>query len=159
MFVRRKRKDRERDDAVLDRAIVEWQGSRSAGDILGGKSRGRIIDETLNPAHDPAAPASLFLPARRLAMAGALPVLLGVVLLLLLGHAGSYVATGRAQHILVEKHGGEVVFWIPNGGTRHFICKSADPSRFDCDHGVNVRNGRYTDPIHDGSDLVFYRID
>ena len=159
MLWTRKDHDRGRDDAVLDRAVAEWRRSGGSHEILGAHARARIVDEALDPAHDPAAPASLFVPARRLALAGVLPVMLGVALLLLLGHAGSYVGTSGSARLSIEKRNGQVVFNIANGQRSHYVCKSKVPDRFDCDHGVKVRNGAYADPVRDGSDIVFYRID
>ncbi len=159
MLWTRKDHDRGRDDAVLDRAVAEWRRSGGTDEILSAHARARIVDETLDPAHDPAAPASLFLPARRLALAGLLPVMLGVALVLLLGHAGTYVGTSQSPHLTIEKRNGQVVFNIANGQKSHYVCKSKVPDRFDCERGVKVRNGAYADPVRDGSDIVFYRID
>lgn len=158
MLWTRKNHDRDRGGAVLDRAIAEWQGSRGGDESLSGHSRTRIVDETLDPAHDPAAPASLFVPARRLALAGALPVMLGAALVLLLGHAGTYVSS-KSPRLFVEKRDGQVVFNIANGQKSHYICKSNVPNKFDCGRGVKVQNGAYADAVRDGSDIVFYRID
>jgi len=158
MLWTRKDHDRDRGGAVLNRAIAEWQGSGSSDEALSGHARSRIVDETLDPARDPAAPASLFVPARRLALAGVLPVMLGAALVLLLGHAGTYV-TSKAPRLQVEKRGGQVVFNIANGQKSHYICKSNVPNKFDCGRGVQVRNGAYADTVNDGSDIVFYRID
>lgn len=158
LFTPRKR-DRRGDDAVLDRAIAEWRGDRGDEVVLSGNARGRIIDESLNPTHDPAAPASLFLPARRLALAGVLPAMLGVALMLLLGHAGTYGPGDPAVKLHVEKEAGQLVFRIEDGNRSHLVCKSSVPSRFDCDRGVVVKDGWYADSVHDGSDIAFYRID
>jgi hypothetical protein len=158
MLWTRKNQDRECGQAVLEKAIAEWQGSRGGDESLSGHARARIVDESLDPSHDPAAPASLFLPARRLAWAGALPALLGVALMLLLGHAGNYVAS-RSPLPQVEKRDGQVVFNLANGQKSHYVCKSNVPDRFDCGGGVKVRNGAYSDPVLDVSDIVFYRID
>ncbi len=158
MLWTRKDRDRGREEAVLDRAIAEWQGGRGGDETLSGHARARIVDRALDPAHDPAAPASLFVPARRLALAGVLPVMLGVALVLLLGHAGTYV-TSNALRLQVEKRDGQVVFEIGNGKKSHYICKSNVPNKFDCDRGVKVQNGAYADSVRDGSNIVFYRIE
>ena len=158
MLWTRRDHDRDRGGAVLNRAIAEWQGSRGGDDALSGHARSRIVDEALDPARDPAAPASLFVPARRLALAGVLPVMLGAALVLLLGHAGTYV-TSKSLRLEVEKRDGLVVFSIANGQRSHYICKSNVPNKFDCGRGVEVRNGAYADTARDGSDIVFYRID
>jgi len=159
MMFRPRRRDRHGDDSVLDRAIAEWRGESGAGSVLGDSARGRIIDESLDPTHDPAAPASLFLPARRLALAGVLPAMLGVALMLLLGHAGTYTPPSDSVRLHVEKSAGQLVFRIEDGIGSHLVCKSNVPSRFDCGRGVVVENGRYADSVHDGSDIAFYRID
>jgi len=158
MLWTRRDHDPDRGEAVVSRAIAEWQGSRGSDEALSGHTRTRIVDGALDPAHDPAAPASLFVPARRLALAGVLPVMLGAVLVLLLGHAGTYV-TSRSPRLTVEKRDGQVVFNIANGQKSHYVCKSSLPNSFDCGQGVKVQNGAYSDSVHDGSGIVFYRID
>ncbi len=158
MLWTRKDLDRDRGTAVLDRAIAEWQGGRGKDETLSGHARARIVEQALDPAHDPAAPASLFVPARRLALAGVLPVMLGAALVLLLGHAGTYV-TSNALRLQVEKRDGQVVFEIGNGKKSHYICKSNVPNKFDCADALRVEGGRFEEPAHDGSGIVFYRID
>ncbi len=158
MLWTRRNDDRDRGKADLDRAIAEWQGGRGKDETLSGHARARIVEQALDPAHDPAAPASLFVPARRLALAGVLPVMLGAALVLLLGHAGTYV-TSNPLRLQVEKRDGQVVFEIGNGKKSHYICKSNVPNKFDCDRGVKVQNGAYADSVRDGSNIVFYRIE
>lgn len=157
MIWRRSRRD-VRESAVLDRAVAAWRGAGRTAEVLGGRSRARILDVALDPLHDPAAPASLFVPARRLAMAGVLPALLGAALLLLLGHAGNSWIPATA-HVDVLKRDGQVVFRIANGDRSHYVCKSTVPHKFDCGGGVLVRGGAYVDAQTDGNGIVFYRID
>jgi hypothetical protein len=159
MFWTPRKHDGNSDDAVLDRAVADWRRNGGIEEILSAHARARIVDEALDPAHDPAAPASLFLPARRLALAGVLPVMLGVALVLLLGHAGNFVVTSQSARLTIEKRDGQVVFNIANGQTSHYVCKSKVPDRFDCEHGVKVRNGAYADSVRDGAGIVYYRID
>ena len=145
------------DGRLLDQAIAAWREDPGEAETLSEHARTAIVDHVLNPAHDPAAPASLFVPARRLALAGVLPAVLGAALLLLLGHAG--ISPSRPGSVVVEKKGDVVVFNVKNGGRTHTICKSSVPNRFDCDETLRVEGGRYAEPARGGSDIVFYRID
>jgi hypothetical protein len=145
------------DERLLDQAIAAWREDPGEAEKLSEHARTFVIDAALNPAHDPAAPASLFLPARRLALAGVLPAVLGAALLLLLGHAG--ISPRRPGSVVVEKKGDVVVFNVKNGGRQHTICKSSNPNRFDCDGALRVEGGRFVEPVSDSSSIVFYRID
>ena len=128
MLWTRKNQDRECGQAVLEKAIAEWQGSRGGDESLSGHARARIVDESLDPSHDPAAPASLFLPARRLAWAGAIPVLLGLAFTLVLKHAGTSTFEER---IMAAKKDGQVVFTVADGGKMHYVRRASTPQEID----------------------------
>lgn len=157
MIGRTSLKDAERGEQELRAAVGAFRTGAAGRDSLSGAARTRILEAAMAPAGNPVSPASLFVPARRLVMAGTLPVVLGAALALLLGRAGSYPGPTGPQ-VVVAKRDGHVVFTLANGGRHHTICRSTVPDRFDCDRGVPVK-GAYAEPVDSGSTITYYRID
>ncbi len=142
----------------LDRAI---RASRD-GDVerLSGTARQAVLRRA-TAAREPLRPLRrLFLPWGQMALAGALPVLLAAVTALAwvsgIPRKAPHVVDSRIE---VSKVGDQVVFTIANGRTDHQVVKSARPDEFDPAGAAPVSDGSFSDALHSGADLVFYRID
>jgi hypothetical protein len=144
----------------LDAAIVACRAVASA-ERLSGEARDRILGETLRGgAREELLPA-VFTPTRRLLIAGALPLVLAVVLLVGIdgGVQPPPPAGEDVPRVAVVKQGDRVFFNIENGKRHHVVYRSTDPLHFERASGVPVTDGAYQDGLRDQADLVFYRID
>jgi hypothetical protein len=138
------------------------RAARSAPEeSLSPGARERILDAALRRDVVDSPLPTLFSPARKLVVAGALPVLLGVALVVGIdpGERGSSPSTSTQSRIQVSKQGGQVRFEIVNGDRAHRVVRSTHPGRFEAENGVAVTDGSYAERLADSSDLVFYRID
>jgi hypothetical protein len=149
---------KERPTPDLDSALQEWRQARPATASLSQPTRSRILRQ--RPAHiEPAVP--LFFPARRLALATAIPLLVLSLMagyLLMPGGALETAANGDGPVLQAVRQGDEVVFVIANGGGSHLVRKSNDPSILADSETFVVSDGAFRDSIDSGSNLVFYRI-
>ena len=127
---------------------------------LSDTAKMRILDEARRPQHADGLRA-LFTPTRHLLVAGTLPVVLAVALLIGLdpGVQPPPVGIDDAPSVAVFKDNGRITFSIQNGGRPHTVYRSTDPQGFDRQDGVKVTSGAYEDRLQDQADLVFYRID
>jgi hypothetical protein len=127
---------------------------------LSDTARTRILDEARRPVHADGLRA-LFTPTRHLLVAGTLPVVLAVALLIGLDSGVQTPPAGinDALRVAVSKEDGRITFSIQNGGRPHTVYRSTDPQGFDRESGVKVTSGAYEDRLQDQADLVFYRID
>jgi len=141
----------------LERMIEAARATPETG--LSGESRGRILREALHDGEADEALPALFTPTRRLLVAGALPVLLAVGLLVGIFPGKHQTTASHPASIAVSKQGDQVLFTIRNGDRAHRVVRSSQPDRFDGSEGVAVTDGSYAEGLSDGSDLVFYRID
>jgi hypothetical protein len=105
--------------------------------------------------------ASLFLPARRLALAGTLPaLLLALALGWLLVPLGHRELAGGPVRLDAIKRGDEVVFLIANGGSTHRIYRGENPQGLRQGHEAYATTDRaFRDRLDRGGSVVFYRID
>ena len=158
-----------RDDLPeLDRALEAWRARNSSenGDnpteTLSGDARSRILRGIRDDVRSRRTPfADLFLPARRLALAGVVPALaLAAALGLLVQPAmqGSGLEAGQGR-LEATKIGGEVVFVLANGDRSHNVYRSTDPKGFGVEPAFVTEDGSFSDSLSSGPDLVFYRID
>jgi hypothetical protein len=157
------RNDRQLPD--LARALEEWRRQRPAGRKLSQPARTRIFREAIRSGdrrqiQEPSVP--LFFPARRLAMATALPLLLISVMaayvLLPVGPV-DLADSGDGPVLQALRQGDEVVFTIANGGGSHLVRKSNSPNKLADGESFVVSDGAFREPADSGEDLVFYRID
>jgi len=153
----------DRHDA-LDAAVSEWRSRKSSeGGRLSGAARDAILRSATTPDASPKPRlVELFTPARRLALTGGLPaialaVALGIVAQPWNSTRTTLDRTTRPMH--ASKMNGEVVFVIANGQRAHNVYRSTDPGRFNSDPAFVTRGGLFSDSLHTGPDLVFYRID
>jgi len=146
---------------LLDEAVVRWRAAEAPREQLQRTSRARIL-ESVGRTEAPRPLGPLFFPVGRLALAGALPL---VVLTLMLGFlvtGGPGLApVGEAgiPSVQVSKDGSEVIFTIANGQTTHRVYRSGAPDRFDETPTFTTSDGAFVDRLEGGPDLVFYRID
>jgi hypothetical protein len=61
--------------------------------------------------------------------------------------------------VRVSKLGNQIQFDIENGKKSHKVVRSTDPRRVEAHPGLEMTNGSYAERLHDGANLVFYRID
>lgn len=145
----------------LERALEAWREAPDETEPLSEGARAAILRSALRPRSEAAprrALAELFLPARRIALAAALPTLilaavLGVGLRSLSPQPVS--GTGRIE---AQKTDGGVVFLIANGKSVHRIVKTTRP-----DSGVGEVftsvDGRFEDRLENGASITFYRFE
>ena len=140
----------------LSTALREWRDSERSAEQLSTDCRTRIL-EASRPGQKLRPLASLFLPLRGWALAGALPVAL---LTLALGYGflpGPETESDTAPTLRASRVGDEVVFQIANGGKPHRVYRST--SAGEAGEAMAVTDGRFRDRLDRGGDLVFYRID
>jgi hypothetical protein len=159
-FIRKRRRTPD-----LDAALREWRSGRRERSELSPAARARILrysalSRELRIRPERAVP--LFFPARRLALATALPVLvlsLMVGYLLIPGGAMQTAESGGGPVLQAVRQGDEVIFTIADGGGSHMVRKSRTPNALeDCETFV-VSDGAFRDRLDSGGGLVFYRID
>ena len=148
-----------RDFQDLNAAIAAWKTSARRSETLSDVVRSRIVARAGDRKPRPAI-RTLFLPFRRLALAGALPVVLLTALVGYATHQSLAPAPGLVPPpILASKAAGEVIFTIANGNRVHNVYLSTSPDRFENSPAFTTRDGAFRDRLDGGPDLVFYRID
>lgn len=153
---RRTKRDGRLDPWLL--AVGEEKGASLAKEI-----RSRVLSEALKPSRSESL-RSLFTPTRHILIAGTLPVVLGVALIVGLNPSVRPPATipldaERAPRLAVSKVGDRIEFDIQNGDRTHTVYRSTDPTGFLAAGGVEVRGEAYVDRVQDQADLVFYKVD
>jgi len=150
-------------DRDLDEAIAIWRAAEPARERLSGATRTRILANARErtPGRSRVL-APLFLPAGRLALGAALPI---VALTLLLGtlmrpgvEFNGFPDPAHAPRVEATKASGEVLFVIANGNSRHRVTRSSVPNGA-AESMFTTAEGSFRVKIDDGSDVVFYRID
>jgi len=141
----------------LDRLVG---AARAAShDRLSAETRDRVINQALRQSTEDEALPALFTPTRRLVVAGVLPLLLAVALVIGIGPQNGSIVPSGSTSVEVSKKGDQVLFTIANGKRVHRVVRSSEPNRFDGASGVSVTDGAYSEGLSDNQDLVFYRID
>ena len=143
----------------LGEALDAWRQAPPASEALSAVTREGIREAiTTGPASLRALPL-LFVPVRRIALAGGMPaaLLIGVILLLARGDGTRTLVPGSLR-VQATKEGNHVVFTLANGSRTHTVYTSHVPNDFDARSGVPVRE-RFTDALTSGADLTFYRVD
>ena len=149
----------------LDRAIRAWREAEPTRSELSDATRRRVIDEVGSARRQIGVrpQALLFVPARRLALAAALPVVALSVLIAswLWGPTGRLApgAPTDVPRIEASKQAGDVVFVIANGGRPHRVSKSLRPNGLGAAEVITVTEGQFRDRLEADARLVFYRID
>lgn len=128
---------------------------------LSGTARERILNAALRSDHQQEALPSLFAPARRLWLAGALPLALALLFVTGLerGVAVAPETSPVAPTLRVSKLGDQVHFALENGKRSHKVVRSTDPRPIVAGAGLEMTDGAYAEGLQDGANLVFYRID
>jgi len=142
-------------ERALDRAVEILRVEAAKNQRLSVHARARVLAAVGDPQRarmDREPLATLFLPARRLALASVLPMLL---LSLMLGYL--MIPAERGGTLTVTKRGDQVIFSISNGHQSHRVYRSDNPTRFDTVYTTTAR--AFTDQLQSGPDLVFYRVD
>lgn len=122
--------------------------------------RERIINDALRSERPQSALPALFAPARRLWLAGVLPLALAMLFVTGLERGGAVAPDSPIEPVLrVSKMGDRIQFDLQNGEKTHTMVRSTDPRRIDAPQGLEMKNGSYAERLQDGSALVFYRID
>lgn len=154
-----KKSGRSAGQETLRRAVRATR--RTAADaVLSVSARDRILDAARNQADQPVELfPSLFTAPRRLLVAGALPLVLAMGLLVLLNHDTPVAPELADPSVQFSKQDGQMFIRIANGSREHVVYRSTVPDRFERSAGVAVTNGSFIDAIDDKADLVFYRID
>ena len=143
----------------LGEALQAWRQAPPAPEALSAAAREGIREAiTRNPARPRALPL-LFLPVRRIALAGGMPAALLVAVILLVARGdGTGTLVPGSPRVQATKEGDRVIFTLANGSRRHTVYTSHAPNDFDARSGVQVR-GRFTDALTSEADLTFYRVD
>jgi hypothetical protein len=158
-------KKRKQGEGAIDQALAEWRAAEVVPERLSGPVRERILDEIKGGGERRmryTAPASLFFPLRRFALASAVPALvlaLAAGYFLTPGPQGDPALQATTTDLQVLRQGDEVVFVIANGKTTHMVYKSTEIRGLRTVEPVEVTNGVYRDRIDTETNLVFYRID
>lgn len=158
--------DQGRQKSLLDRAIDEWQAVATVAtddERLPDAARARILRQARSRRESgpKALLLPLFLPARRFALAAALPALLVTLGLGYLLAPGDRLAPGlenATMRLHVDKVGDEVVLLIANGDRPHRVYKSSRPNSLPSESVGSITRGSFRDRL-DGADLVFYRVE
>lgn len=142
----------------LDRSLAAWHGADEAAESFSHAAREGVLHAGAGRAPAPAPLAGLFLPVRRLALAGVLPVLLLSAMLGYLTLPGTGEPAEVPGTLTAQKQGNQVIFVIANGDRSHQVLRSEEPD-FKGATAFTTSNGRFVDRLEGGPDLVFYRID
>ena len=148
---------------ALAAALEDWRGAERTDPALSSPARSRImmVVNDLEKARLPRASlASLFVPAWKLALGGAAPLLLVAILLgpQLVSVQPPATESGVTR-VEASKVSGEVVFTIANGSSVHRVAKSNDLSKIESVEVTVVTQGAFRDRLESDANLVFYRID
>ena len=157
------KRNADRHDA-LDAAVTEWRSRKpSEHGRLSGAARDAVLrSATASDTSPKPRLVELFTPARRLALTGALPAIALAAALGILGQpreSARVTSDDATRPMHASKMNGEVVFVIANGQRAHNVYRSTDPDQFNNDPAFVTRGGLFSDSLHTGPDLVFYRID
>ena len=147
----------------LAAALADWKRAEEAPAVLSPPTRARILRSVkgLDRSSTPRASlAGLFVPAWKLALGAAAPLLLLVLLLgpQLVPVSPPAISDGETR-VEASKVSGEVVFMIANGASVHRVYKSNDISMMDSVEVTVVTQGAFRDRLESDANLVFYRID
>ena len=145
---------------VLEDALAAWRTS-DAEQTFSAEARESILDHAMHARQEDEPPrlAQLFVPAAKIAYAGAVPVLL---LALTLGWLGANVGGDPATGVVRLEAGkvdGEAVFRIANGGRAHQVYRSTSP-QFNAERELlATTEDSFRDRLRGTSGVVYYRID
>jgi hypothetical protein len=135
---------------TLDQAVRELREA-AVPETLTAEARSAIFRRIAQSPRR--SPLALLFPAPwRVALAGALPMLLAATVVWI----GQRTPGPEATDGTVRKQGNQVVFQVPEGAT---VTKSAVPFAFDPQRSVRVDDGTFADAMGGGPRLVFYRIE
>jgi hypothetical protein len=150
------KKNRQNGTDVLAGAIQEWRAGDGAKGVLSDKARGVIIETVHSELTPKQALVPLFVPFRRLVLAGVLPLL--VVCAMAVSMLGP-IENDSVSGLLVSKADGDVVFRIINGERSHAVYRSESPHALSQQAAQQVPDGIYRDSLKSDTNIVFYRID
>jgi len=151
--------DSKHSDGRLGRMLDAARDTRP--ERLGAEVRARIVTESLKPGPAEGL-APLFVPARRLLVAGGLPLILAAAFLVVIDPDSQPALdpathAARATRVAVSKDGGNVLFSIQNGNRAHRVYRSSEPQGEG--QKVELSGGAYVEDLQDRDALVFYRIE
>jgi hypothetical protein len=144
------------------RGLVDDSREQARNQRLSGATRTRILREATREEGLESPLPAFFTPTRRLVLAGGLPVVLTVALLVGLDRGAQdrgERSAGAGPVVTVSKADGEVRFDIRNGHKDYRVYRAADPQGFDRKRSVRVTDGRYSETLAEPVELVFYRIE
>lgn len=150
--------------AELDGAIRAWRALEKAdggGERLSNATRARILGQAGDADESRPTPfASLFVPTRRLALAGVVPLLVLSLAMgyLLIDPVASIGGGDPAVRLEVSKQGEDVVFLIANGERPHRVYRSTRPNAVPDELYVTAQRA-FRDRLDSRGDVVYYRID
>ena len=141
------------DDAVLDDAIRQLRST--SDEQLSAKSRAFIVDEAM-AARTVRAPWGIRQVVRMSLVVGAVPVVLGALVLIAIGPGSQ---PEGADWAAVEKRGTEVVFTIADGNGPHRVLASTDAQGFEHARQLVAVGKEFQVDAAREPKLVFYKID
>ena len=141
------------DDAVLDDAIRQLRSTED--EQLSPKAKAFIVDEAL-AARTVRTPWGIRQVVRMALVVGAVPVVLGAVVLIAIGPGSQPDGADWAR---VEKRGNEVVFTIADGDGPHRVLASTDPQGFEHAREMVTGGKEFQVDAAQEPKLVFYKID
>ena len=141
---------------VVRQAVVDWRREMPAP-TLSPDAREAVLRRALDKKAFVGTFPELFMTTRRLVLAGALPLVLLGILVVLAMLPGTPIDSEPT--VMASRVGDRVVFTIGNGNKGHVVYRSTVPHSFDPETGVRVDNGEFAVPVDDGAPVVFYRID
>ena len=145
-----------RNHDILDEAIAALR-TTGGDESLSSAVRSKLFSDIQSLQASPAGRVTGFAKGWRLALLGAIPVVVLTAIIVTGGHhAGQSEGSGQLTATKVD---GQVVFTLANGKKTHIVSASTDPQRFDPAAGVKMTKNRYQVDATGGPNLVFYRID
>jgi hypothetical protein len=141
---------------VLTRAVTEWRTDDTDGGTLSESTRSVIIETAHSQLTPKQGLVPLFVPFRRLALAGVLPLL--VVCAMAVSMLGP-INQAPVSDLLVSKSNGDVVFRIVNGDRAHAVYRSDTPHALYEQGAQQITHGTYRDSLKSDTNITFYKID
>ena len=129
---------------LVRQAVVDWRRDMPQP-TLSSDARNvvqrRALEEKVSVGGFPA----LFVTTRRMVLAGALPLVLLGILVVVATLPGSPIDTEPT--VMANRVGNRVIFTIANGNEGHVVYRSTVAHRFDREAGVRVDDGEFEVPV------------
>lgn len=157
MWTRARKDDLDTGADPLEQTLHAWREAPLVPEALSASAREGIRQAITGEYESLPNPSPLFVPVGKLALAGGMPAVLLLAVIVLMTRDGSSPAQSSLR-VQAAKEGDQVVFTVANGARTHTVYTSHVANGFDARSGVRVR-GTFADTLTNGENLTFYKVD